>query len=89
MVRVVAPEHHENAATPNEITPLGIVMSLKPVQYENAQRPMAVTLLGIVKVIKFVQLKKAFSPIDVTPPSIVIDLIESTNDFQGMFNSLV
>ena len=48
-----------NAKSPIEVTPLGIVMLLRPEQILNAPFPIEVTLSGIVMLVRLVQLWNA------------------------------
>jgi hypothetical protein len=63
LVRLVQPE---NADSPMLVTPLGMVMLLKPL-LSNAESPILVTLLGIVTLVSPVQPSNASSPTLVMP----------------------
>ena len=59
MLRLAIAVHFWKAATPMEVTPLGIVNWGKPVQLKNAQSPMVVSASGRIMSVTNEQPSKA------------------------------
>ena len=56
----------QNADSPIEVTPSGMVMLVRSEQFWNADSPIEVTLSGIVTLVRLEQDENAKSPIEVT-----------------------
>ena len=70
----VKPVQPRNAASPMDVTLLGMVIEVKPLHSWNAKFPIDVTLLGMVIEVKPEQPSNAELPIDITLLGMIIEV---------------